>query len=236
MNPSEFGSDVSLTATITSLSTLAVTPSGTVEFYEGATLLGSSSVDASGQANIAIPGLGVGSHTITANYSGDVNYAPSSDTIVQDVVDTTPPTVGTVPYKDTGDGAISPGEITSVAITQLLVTFSEDVQDPIGNTDPDDVTNPNNYSLILDPSMSAIPISIDSVGYSAASRTATINLNGGVPLDTGSYQFTVRGTPSIQDNQGNPLDGNGDGTGGDDYTLDFRVLPAPFPKPVFHLA
>ncbi len=230
-NPSEFGQDALLTATISSLTTIVVPPSGTVDFYEGLTLLGSSPVDASGQANIALSGLGLGPHNITANYSGDVNYAASSGLIVQNVADTTPPRLSFVnSNQDTGDGVLSPGEITNVDITQIIATFSESVLDPIGNTDPDDVTNPDNYSLILDPALSAMPISIDSVVYQAASRTATVSVNGGLPLGPGAYEFTIQGTPSIQDLQGNPLDGNGDGTGGDDYTLGFSILPDRLPE------
>ena len=73
-NPSESGSDVTLTATINSLTPLVATPTGTVEFYEGVTLLGSVSVNGSGQASQVLSGLALGTHPITANYSGDVNH------------------------------------------------------------------------------------------------------------------------------------------------------------------
>jgi hypothetical protein len=54
--------------------------------------------------------------------------------------------LGTLP--DTGDGHLDEGEVVSVGITQFLVNFSKDVNDPAGNTDPDDVTNPANYILV----------------------------------------------------------------------------------------
>ena len=43
------------------------------------------------------------------------------------------------------------------------------------------------------------------------------------PLHEGHYRLTI--TPSLQDPVGNPLDGNGDGTGGDAYVRTFYVDP-----------
>ncbi|MCK5794647.1 MAG: Ig-like domain repeat protein [Anaerolineales bacterium] len=233
-NPSELGSDVLLTATVSSLSALIVTPGGTVDFYEGAVLIGSSPVNPSGQASITFSGLSLGPHTITANYNGDVNYATSSGSFTQTVVDTVPPTVSTVNSNaDTGDGILTQGENTNVNISQLLITFSESVLDPAGDSDPDDVTNPSNYGLILDPAGSATTITIDTIAYNPGNRTAVVNLNSGAPLGPGSYRFTIRGTTTIRDEQANPLDGNGDGTGADDYILNFNILPDRLPDTGF---
>lgn len=233
-NPSEFGDDVTLTASVSSLSTLTDTPSGFVDFFEGATLLGSAPLNGAGQATLIVSSLSLGAHNLTADYAGDANYAPSSGSMVQNVVDTVPPRVSHLDsVADTGDGVLSPGEGTRALITQLVVTFSEDVNDPAGDSDPDDVTNPSNYSLIFDPGGAATPVSIDGVAYSALNRTATIDLNGGLPLGAGSYRFSVHGTPTIQDDQGNPLDGNGDGLGGDDFALDFNILPERLPQTGF---
>jgi YD repeat-containing protein len=101
----EAGSDADLSTTSLSISpsaprfgdaltlTASVSPSaasGSVEFIEGGTSLGVSVVG-SGQGTLTIPGLSVGTHTITANYSGDGNYQPGSATTTftvakQDVV------------------------------------------------------------------------------------------------------------------------------------------------------
>ncbi|HSN55448.1 MAG TPA: Ig-like domain-containing protein, partial [Candidatus Sulfomarinibacteraceae bacterium] len=60
--------------------------------------------------------------------------------------DGTPPRVLEIAsWEDTGDGVISEGEVTGVAITELMVRFSEAVRDLPGDSDPDDVTNPANY-------------------------------------------------------------------------------------------
>jgi hypothetical protein len=59
------------------LSSLAIT------FKDGSTTLGTAALNGSGQASISISTLGVGSHSITAVYSGDPNYATSTGTTTQ---------------------------------------------------------------------------------------------------------------------------------------------------------
>ncbi len=66
-NPSVFGQPVTLTATVTSG---AGTPNGNVQFFDGATQIGSLILDGSGQAQMTVSALSVGSHTITAQYAG----------------------------------------------------------------------------------------------------------------------------------------------------------------------
>ncbi len=81
-----FGTPLTLTATIAS--TTSGTPGGTVNFYEGSTLLNSTPVAVSGgQASFAISTLLVGSQTIYAVYSGNVDFIGStSSTISEDVL------------------------------------------------------------------------------------------------------------------------------------------------------
>ncbi len=53
-------------------------PTGTVQFFDGATSLGTISVDGSGNAALTLSGatsLAAGSHSITAVYSGDSDYS-----------------------------------------------------------------------------------------------------------------------------------------------------------------
>lgn len=133
--------------------------------------------------------------------------------------DTTSPTVANVNSSaDTGDGALDEGEATDADITQLLVTFGEDVKDT-GDAAPDGVTNPANYSLS---GAATGVVNIDSVTYNGGSFTATLNVNGGAALPPDGYTLTVSGA-GIEDLAGNKLDGNGDGTGGDDFTRAFAV-------------
>jgi hypothetical protein len=52
-------------------------PSGSVEFHDGLTLLGTASIIA-GEATLTTSSLAVGTHLITARYRGDATYGPSS--------------------------------------------------------------------------------------------------------------------------------------------------------------
>lgn len=70
-NPVFLRNPVVLTAAVSAASG---TPTGTVTFLEGRTVLGVATVGGGG-ASISVSTLGVGSHTITASYGGDGNYA-----------------------------------------------------------------------------------------------------------------------------------------------------------------
>ncbi|MDR3577950.1 MAG: hypothetical protein P4L50_29140 [Anaerolineaceae bacterium] len=134
----------------------------------------------------------------------------------------------------TADKKLSPGETTNVAIKQFLVTFSKPMT-YLSNTAANSVTNPANYNLVEagpdtvfgDSDDTIIPINL--VMYTPATKIVTVNLNGGVPLPSGRYTFTILHT--VEDLSINQLDGNHDGTGGDDFSLAFNVNILP-PAPV----
>jgi hypothetical protein len=77
-NPSAYGQWVTLTATVTAASG---TPTGTVTFKSGNTILAIATLNKSGQAmfttNVFL-GKGSSSHPISADYSGDNNFKSSS--------------------------------------------------------------------------------------------------------------------------------------------------------------
>ncbi len=152
--------------------------------------------------------------------------------------DSTPPRVVEIgSWQETADGVISEGEVVDVDITELMVRFSETVQDPAGDSEPDDATNPANYVLFSDGGDGFQ--TVDCAGGVAASDTAIavevwqyvsgdpsetwLGVNAGAPLPAGSYRLLVCGTTSIVDWAGNPLDGDGNGTGGDDFARNFSI-------------
>ncbi len=84
VNPSGFGQPVTFTATVTTTGNPAT--QGSVTFLEGATVLaGPVPLDASGHAAFSTSSLGLGAHTITADYSGTALAQPSSGSVVQTV-------------------------------------------------------------------------------------------------------------------------------------------------------
>jgi len=77
-NPSTFGQSVTFTATVTSGSGV---PAGTVTFTEGATVWASGvAVNGAGQAAFSTAALSVGSHTLTATFTGASGWIDSSGT------------------------------------------------------------------------------------------------------------------------------------------------------------
>lgn len=83
VNPSIFGTNLVLTIDVAGVS--APPPTGMVILRDGATSLGTLALDATGAATLQTASLAVGSHTITASYSGDSYYAAASGLLLQAV-------------------------------------------------------------------------------------------------------------------------------------------------------
>jgi hypothetical protein len=73
-NPSFLGQSVSFNATVALVPPATGIPTGNLTFMDGGTLLGSVSLNASGQAAFTTASLSTGNHTITAAYSGDAYF------------------------------------------------------------------------------------------------------------------------------------------------------------------
>src|SRR5262249_8971913 len=74
-NPSVPGQSVTFTATVTANSPGYGTPTGTVSFHDGSTILGKATLDASGQATFDTSSLAVGGPTILASDRRDASFA-----------------------------------------------------------------------------------------------------------------------------------------------------------------
>ena len=109
-------------------------------------------------------------------------------------------------------------------ITEIRVTFDEDVYDPPGSTDVNDVTNPANYLLVsagfndtLDTTTCTVAgddvtYAVNAVTYNSGTFTATLFINGGIPLPFGRYALVVcgAGQNGIMDPLGNRLNDGAD--------------------------
>ncbi len=110
----------------------------------------------------------------------------------------------------------------------FTVTFNENVNDPTGDSNLNDVTNPDNYVLMEEGTVAGFQttacnsinsiqdthIVVTSVTY--IPNIASVNLGSAVP--NGSYRLFVCGTTSIMDTALNELN-----NGTSDYTFDFTV-------------
>ncbi len=97
----------------------------------------------------------------------------------------------------------------------FTITFDEEVYDPTGNTDQDDVTNPANFLLVEKGANKTVDtvscaggvkpddtqVTVASVTY--ANPTATVTFSA--PLPNGDYRLFVCASTSIVDLFGNPI-------------------------------
>ena len=173
--------------------------------------------------NVAISGMTTDGTVIVSIPAGAAQDAAGNESFASSTTDNTVtyfdasgPTVQLInSAPDTGDGELKEFEKVSVNITHFMVKFNQDVYNPDGDSDTDDVTNPNNYMLIRDLGDAAgfqtvncsagavIPddtnIAIGTVTYDSATSTATFTVNGNLPLSNGTYRLYVCGTTSIVD-------------------------------------
>jgi autotransporter-associated beta strand protein len=85
-NPSVFGQTVMFTATVAGAALGANAPTGAVTFLlDGSIPLGTGSLS-SGRAGVTTSALDVGSHTITAMYSGDGSFTSSTSTPLSETI------------------------------------------------------------------------------------------------------------------------------------------------------
>ncbi|MGY0062453.1 Ig-like domain repeat protein [Streptomyces sp. LZ34] len=86
-DPSGLGQNVAITATVTAVGPATGTPTGTVTFVVTGSGGGTFTqpLNGAGQATINLNTLGVGTHAITAIYSGDTNFLPSTGSDTQTV-------------------------------------------------------------------------------------------------------------------------------------------------------
>jgi ELWxxDGT repeat protein len=124
------------------------------------------------------------------------------------------------------DNRIIDMEVLSLPVTQLLVVFNEpmkaDGATPVSSLDSYILTNlgPDQVLGTIDDFL--VPLA--SASYSIQSATTILSIGNSLPV--GIYQLKLLAV-SLQDQAGNTLDGDRNGTGGDDYAVEFKVSLAP---------
>jgi LPXTG-motif cell wall-anchored protein len=123
--PSEFGDLVTFTASVTSNGAPVTT--GSVEFTEGATSLGTAPVATDGTASLNTASLAIGSHQIRASFSGTAALGTSSDVVTQVVEKIATTVVLTADPTSTtfGEPVTFAATVTTAAgaVTEGTVTF-----------------------------------------------------------------------------------------------------------------
>jgi sugar lactone lactonase YvrE len=178
-NPSDYGQKVTFTATVTTgAGTGALT--GTVTFYDGPTTLASNvALGTGGAATYTTSTLTVGSHTITATYSGDPSHfkGTSENPVTQVVNEAT---------------ATSLASSANPSVLGASVTFTATVTTPSGGgvalplTDTVTFTDTTTATTLC-----TVPLTLTGTTYSATCTTAAL------PQGQNSIIATYSGNPSI---------------------------------------
>jgi len=123
-SPSSFNEPVTLTATVTPQYSGSAT--GNVTFYDGTIALGTVAVSGN-EASFSTSGLTVGSHSLTAAYSGDTNFTGSTSAVLSQTVNKATSTTGVV-------SSLNP------SLVSQTVTFTATVSGQYGGTPTGTVT------------------------------------------------------------------------------------------------
>jgi uncharacterized repeat protein (TIGR03803 family) len=126
INPSPLGQAVTFGVIVTDpTSTAGNRPTGTAAFFDGAAQLGAPvelqlNLNTLPAASFTTSSLAVGSHSITAVYSGDANYSPSASNVVTQIVNatkspTTTALVSSLNPSGLGDSITITASVTSTA-------------------------------------------------------------------------------------------------------------------------
>ncbi len=129
-----------------------------------------------------------------------------------DVQDVVPPRIMSI------SGLPAEGGTAGLLLNPLTVYFSEDVQTAgSGAAGTWDLR-----AAGVDGLFDTADDELYTLSRSVSSRSVSLTVTDG-PLQAGSYRFTARAS-ALLDRFANPLDGNADGTGGDDLVRTFAVV------------
>jgi hypothetical protein len=128
-NPAVWGQSVTFTAVVSAKAPGAGTPTGLVTFLDGSTVLGLAAlqvVNGVDKAVFSTSSLSVGSHSITAVYSGDSNFVTSTSAAVTETINKAHTTTGL----SSSNPSAPPG--TTVILTAMVLPVSPGSGTPTG--------------------------------------------------------------------------------------------------------
>jgi len=186
INPATVGQSVTFTVYVGANGSTAEL-SGTVTLLDGSTSLGTAQVSA-GQAKFTTSTLTVGDHVLTANYSGNANFAAASITRTETIKSQATPTVAIT-------SSVNPSNVGQ------SVTFTVIVTPPTGSTaatggsvtlkDGDTVIGTNTFSN------TGTSFTTSSLAAGTHNLTATYNGNASYASATGTLTQTVKTTTTL---------------------------------------
>jgi hypothetical protein len=190
---SNFGSSVSLKATVTALAPGFGTPAGTVTFYDGSGVVGTAPLATTGTATFVVTGLQGGNQSFTASYGGSPNFAASSSAVATDVVGFTQTISGTY----SGSLVISSGQLVYVT----------------GKVTGSVAVAPGGALEVNGGSIGGALASVGAVGFTLCDAkvggpilvslsTGFVFIGGSVPAGTGCGGSSIAGAMALTSNKG----------------------------------
>jgi len=186
VNPVTYGQPVTFTATVTGSSL-----TGTMQFLDGANSLATGVALTAGTATFTTASLSVGTHSITAVYSGDSLNATSTSAVLSEVVSPsgTPPVVtppASISIPATQAGGATPG--ASPALAAFLAGATA-----VSSSGPAPTALPPQVGGVAVTSATLFPIGMTTVTFSfqdsngnIGSATSSVTVSVGVPRISGS--------------------------------------------------
>jgi len=210
------GSESRLTANVGNVG-WAQAPATTVQFYLGDPQAGGSQIG----DPVDVPALAVGdsAYLISDPFAvptGTNDYYAVVTPIPDEAATTNNSTVATlesVPPDTRGPQValeLPPGGVLPERTSALTLRFDE----PVVSVGESNVSLVESTQGIIPPNY---------VYLSTDGMSATLIFEGGLPPAAAPDTYALRVLDSVVDLAGNPLDGDGDGTGGDDYTVSLSV-------------
>jgi hypothetical protein len=167
-NPAISGQTVTFTATVASA---GGTATGSINFYDGANLLGSGTLGAGGQATLTTSALAIGPHAITASYDGDSLIAQSLSPVLTQNVQGVPVLTWSNPADITFGASLGSTQLNATADVPGSFVYSP----PAGSVPP---VGQQTLSVTFTPANSS---------YNSASKNVAINVlpvtSGGSPAN-----------------------------------------------------
>ena len=223
-DPSQTPQPIQVDVAVSTLPPGAGTPSGDVLIEDG-TGASCTATLAAGVGSCMLATTVAGTRDLSATYLGNGNFASSSGTEPHQFDDGIAPRV--TDLETLAGAAISECTTLTDATAGARVTFDEPVQgaEQVGSyrllgAGPDGDFSTSSCAGTLGDD---IPQAITSATSDGDPSTPTVTLQLAARLPTGLVRLIV--CEAVEDVAGNPLDGDGDGAGGDPFLVTFRADP-----------
>jgi len=167
------GATVTLNATVSSATT--GTPTGTVSFYDGTTLLDTATL-ISGTASYSTSSLSPAlSHPLTAVYSGDINFLTSTSSATTVTIGGLDFTMSALPPTQSGDAGTS--FAYNLAIAPTYASYPGTVNFSVTGLPQNATVSFSPASLAADAGKQTVTMAVNTAGVLAESRPTSLRRN-----------------------------------------------------------